>query len=106
MTLTLLRLLPIIVLCTPALAAGLEESTLVYRAKAPTQNWNGWGLSSPPASSDSSDALAGPLAPERFNLVESAGSKPRIFSGQVEGLQSFEGVEVGLVSLVGVHWVN
>ncbi len=42
---------------------------------------------------------------EQFSLVQNS-KAPRTFSGKVVIDGPLTGVEVGLVSLVGVHWVN
>lgn len=77
-----------------------EANTLVIQAKAAEQPWNGWGFSSPVANEPAPTARA-----EEFDLVKDAAS-PRVFSGRVMVQGPLDGVEVGLVSLVGVHWVN
>jgi beta-lactamase regulating signal transducer with metallopeptidase domain len=77
--------------------------TLIYRAQTSTNSWNGWGLYSPP---DPQQDQAIAPAPEQFTLVANPGVGPRVFSGKVIAPGSMKGVEVGLVSLVGVHWVN
>jgi beta-lactamase regulating signal transducer with metallopeptidase domain len=76
-----------------------EARTMVIEAKVADQPWNGWGFS-PPA--DESATVSGV---EEFSLAPDA-PVPRTFSGRVVADGSLAGVEVGLVSLVGVHWVN
>jgi len=77
--------------------------TLIYRAETPNTVWNGWGFASPANPDQAQESAA---VPEQFDLVENTAESPRVFSGKVIGLESMDGVEVGLVSLVGVHWVN
>jgi len=78
-----------------------KDNTLIYRASVPDQPWNGWGASSPP---NPHPELEPTPVPEQFDLVEN-GPSPRIFSGKVvvKG-PSMTGVEVGLISLVGIQW--
>ena len=87
---------------TPVEPANVGN-TLVYRADTPQGQWNGWGHSSPvKADADKTPAPG----PEQFTVVEATPNVRRTFSGKGAGLSSLDGVEVGLVSLVGVHWVN
>lgn len=81
----------------PLISRG--ETTVVVHASTPQTAWSGWGYSGPAAPAS---APAIPQAPAKFKLVENS----RTFSGTVTGLKSPEGVEIGIVSLVGVHWVN
>lgn len=78
-------------------------NTIVYRAAIPDKMWNGWGYSSPAKP----DAKKEPAPePEQFDKIQNAGKEPRTFSGKVTGLDPLKGAEVGLVSLVGTHWVD
>lgn len=77
-----------------------DARTMVIEAKATDQPWGGWGYSSPVQ-----DSPAVAPEPEEFSL-ETNSPSPRVFSGKVESSGSMEGFEIGLVSLVGVHWVN
>jgi beta-lactamase regulating signal transducer with metallopeptidase domain len=80
-----------------------DVRTLIYRAETLSEIWDGWGPA--PAPDPTQDTMA-PPTPEQFTLVENDGSAPRVFSGKVVVPGLMDGVEVGLVSLVGVHWVN
>jgi len=72
---------------------------MVIPAQTTDVPWNGWGFSSP------TDSPPKPLPPESFSVIKGAAS-PRVFSGRVAYSDTCSGLEVGLVSLVGVHWVN
>jgi beta-lactamase regulating signal transducer with metallopeptidase domain len=76
-----------------------QVDTLVIQAKLADQPWNGWGFSSP------ADHAPDATQAEEFDLVKDA-AYPRVFSGRVKVPCQLNGLEVGLVSLVGVHWVN
>jgi hypothetical protein len=79
-----------------------KDSTLIYRAETPNTVWNGWGYASPL----DPDLTKPKPQPEEFDLVETDGNQPRTFSGKVVGPESMKGIEIGLVSLVGIHWNN
>ena len=76
---------------------------IIYRAATPDKMWDGWGYSSP--ANPDQEKEAAPV-PEQFDKIQNEGKEPRTFSGKVVGLDSLAGAEVGLVSLVGTHWVN
>jgi len=81
--------------------AGGRDDALVYKAATPDVMWNGWGYSSP------LDPAADPkpaAAREQFDIVPTDPAVPRTFSGKVVGPESMKGVEVGIVSLEGIHW--
>ncbi|MDD5262884.1 MAG: hypothetical protein PHD76_13650 [Methylacidiphilales bacterium] len=102
-----------------------RDHTLIYRAEIPKVAWSGWGYSSP----HDPDLKKKPApAREQLDLVENNSNmprifsgkmmdyfvaflfphmfdnKPRTFSGKVLGPESMKGVEIGLVSLVGIQW--
>lgn len=77
-----------------------DENTVIYHAETREKSWDGWGLSGPPSEPEENGGR------EQMTLHESDGHSPRVFSGRVVGRENFDGLEVGLVSLVGVHWVN
>jgi len=77
-----------------------KKSTIIYRAAKPGQVWEGWN--------DDSHAITHPektpAAFEQFEVVDQVGAAPRTFSGKVVVDGPMTGVEVGLVSLVNIHW--
>ena len=77
-----------------------KDNTLVYRAETPDKTWDGWGSAAPP---DTTPGTKPEVIPEVFHIVENAPS-PRTFSGKVVVDGPLDGVEVGIVSLVGIHW--
>jgi len=81
--------------------SGDKDKTLVYRAETPNQVWNGWGAVAPP---DPNPQKAAAPVPEQFAVVETMGKVPRVFTGTVVVDGPKDGVEVGLISLVGIHW--
>ncbi|MGB8353725.1 MAG: carboxypeptidase-like regulatory domain-containing protein [Chthoniobacteraceae bacterium] len=77
----------------PVPASTGTGSIIIYRAATPDKMWDGWGYSSPANPDQEKEAVP---VPEQFDKIQNEGKEPRTFSGKV----------VGLVSLVGTHWVN
>lgn len=77
-----------------------KKSTIIYRAETPDKVWDGWGNSSPPPTHPEK----GPAPFEQFEIVDNTGGGPRTFAGKVVVAGPMDGVEIGLVSLVGIHW--
>ncbi len=94
---TLIGLLPIFCLTQKVTNAATDDKML------PTKPWNGWG---PTAPSNPDPSKATPVVPEQFDLVQNDAQTPQVFSGKIEMQGSTAGVEIGLVSLVGIHWNN
>jgi hypothetical protein len=84
-----------------------KDRQVVVNATTPRGHWDGWGMSSPPPKEGEEDWAAFP-PDQGFVVVEYPADReePRRFSGKVIGPASMKGVEVGLVSLVGTHWIN
>jgi hypothetical protein len=74
------------------------HTTIIYRAEIPQGEWEGWKFNPQPNRPATK--------PEQLDIVDSDGKSPRTFSGRIAGLDSMDGVEVGLVSLVGIPWTQ
>ena len=74
------------------------HTSIIYRAEIPQEEWAGWKFNPQPN-------RPAPK-PEQLEIVNSDGKSPRTFSGRIAGLESMDGVEVGLVSLVGIPWTR
>ncbi|HEX8372370.1 MAG TPA: hypothetical protein VF585_06300 [Chthoniobacterales bacterium] len=80
--------------------AAEKQKTVIVPAETPKGVWAGWGSSTPPSAD-----VQRPPAPS-FELKTVGAGETRSFSGRVEGRKEGERLEVGLISLVGIHWVN
>jgi hypothetical protein len=71
-----------------------------FTAVEQTHSWNGW------ARDDKSIPGWGnkPPEPGTVNVIKAEAGAPRTFSGRVDGLDSFIGAEVGVVSLTYIYW--
>jgi len=87
---------------TPAiLEAAEKDNSLIYRADTPKGVWNGWGFASPPSPNSVKEPAP---APEQFDIFQNEAGEPRTFSGKIVGVESMQGVEIGLISMVGIYW--
>jgi RNA polymerase sigma factor (sigma-70 family) len=79
---------------------GPTEITETFTAAQQDKRWDGW------ASDDRSIPGWGnkPPEPGTVAVVASANGKARTFSGRVDGLATFKGAEVGVVSLAYIYW--
>jgi hypothetical protein len=75
-----------------------DGQTVVYRAAISHKEWPGWKFNP--------DPKATPREPQHFHIINSDGTSARTFAGKIAGLASMDGVEVGLVSLIGIPWTN
>ena len=78
-----------------------KAKTIIYRAETPNKVWDGWGNASPP---DPHPEKAGPAPFEQFEVIDRKGAELRTFAGKVVVDGPTDGVQIGLVSLVGIHW--
>jgi beta-lactamase regulating signal transducer with metallopeptidase domain/outer membrane lipoprotein-sorting protein len=94
--------LAIVMASTILVAVGFatRPGTVTYRAdESPNQafGWNDHRMS---------DILLPPSASDVFEIVKRDGHEARTFSGKVVVHGPLDGVEVGLISLVDIHWIN
>jgi hypothetical protein len=85
----------------PAPTSDDKSNTVVYRAEIPQGTWEGWDNQIKPR-----DPSAPKPEPEQFEKVAGDGQTPRTFSGKVIVDGPMDGVQVGLISLVGIYWNN
>jgi len=81
-------------------ASDGKGKTITYRAAAPNQLFDNSGNATP--SNVHPEKI--PAAFEQYEIVEGVGGAARTFSGKVVVDGPMDGVEVGLVSLVNIHW--
>src|SRR3954463_4555230 len=84
-----------------AAAQAGDEGTKVIVATPPTaDHWVGWDdEATPPANG------ANPEPEKLVKLATPRGAK-QTFSGKVEGLNAGDVADVGVISLIGVHWTK
>src|SRR5436190_13682291 len=82
-------------------AAEDQTKTWEIQAVVRREPWKGWGGGEPLP-----EKLKGEQQPEKFTPMGTAkGEKPK-FSGKVEGVEPASSAEVGVVYLIGVHWLK
>lgn len=93
--------LAIIVACAILTAIGFATHAVAvtYRADESPNQAFGWNNHRP------SDPVPHATT-DQFEIVKRDGRKPRTFSGKVVVQGSLDGVDVGLISLVGIYWIN
>src|SRR4051794_20148209 len=82
-------------------AAEDQSTTKEIQAVVRKEPWKGWGGGEPLP-----EKLKGEQQPEKFTPFETpAGAKPK-FIGKIDGVDSPSSAEVGVVYLIGVHWLK
>jgi hypothetical protein len=90
-----------IAICVGAVGAQEQDKTQTIQALVRTDPWKGWGGGEPLP-----PELKKAQEPEKFErYATSPGGTPQ-FEGKVEGLKPGENGEVGIISLVGTHWIK
>lgn len=76
--------------------------TKTIQAEEQSEPWNGW------AKDGKSRPGWGNVPPEpgTVTIVNAEPKAPRTFAGRVEGLDSYEGAEVGIVTLSYIYWIR
>ena len=96
-----MRYVTIIILAAACgLASAQVKKMQTIQAVIHTEPWKGWGGGEP-----TPDGLKGEQAPEKFTRIP-AGGGAQTFSGKVVGLKPDQKAEIGIVSLVGTHWLK
>jgi hypothetical protein len=81
--------------------ARAEEKIKIIQVTVATDTSKGWGLDEPLP-----DDLKAQQVPEKFTRVPISTTQPQTFSGKVMDVKPEQKVEVGVVSLIGSHWLN
>src|SRR3954463_2040128 len=96
-----IALLAAFIYLMPTAPARGAEKIQNIQAVIRTEEWKGWGGGEPLP-----DSVGSQYQREKFTRVAAEAGKPQVFAGKVLDLDPGHKADVGIVSLIGTHWLT